>query len=227
YTFGTMEHMQAVNRLIEKFIPTNYQLSLELRRVEREFTGIVTITGTVTKDSQAMALHAKDLSIESVTLDGKQAEFSHGNHDELTITHPDIKTGEHIVVVAFSGKITDAMHGLYPCYYEHKGEKKELLATQFESHHAREVFPCIDEPEAKATFDLTLTTEKDITVLGNQPIERQAEENGKLVTTFQTTPRMSTYLLAWVTGELQNKSATTNSGVKVSIWATPAQRPEA
>ncbi|HEX6416706.1 MAG TPA: M1 family aminopeptidase, partial [Candidatus Saccharimonadales bacterium] len=106
------------------------------------------------------------------------------------------------------------------------GTKKELLATQFESHHAREVFPCIDEPEAKATFDVTLTTEDGITVLGNMPIKQQSVESGQLVTTFDTTPRMSTYLLAWVTGELHRKTATTKSGVEVNIWATPAQSPE-
>jgi aminopeptidase N len=119
------------------------------------------------------------------------------------------------------------MHGLYPCYYEHGGEKKELLATQFESHHAREAFPCVDEPEAKATFDLTLTTETNVTVLSNQPIDWQREEDGQLVTSFQTTPRMSTYLLAWVTGELHRKTATTKDGVEVNVWATPAQAPAA
>ncbi len=219
--------MQPVNRLIETFVPDNYQLSLILQRPERTFEGTATITGAAVTDSKNIILHAKGLAIASVTIDGKEATFSHGAHDELTLSHADITKGDHIIVITFSGEITDAMHGLYPCYYEHDGEKKELLATQFESHHAREVFPCVDEPEAKATFDLTLTTETGITVLGNQPVEWQREENGMLVTSFQTTPRMSTYLLAWVTGELHRKSATTNSGVEVNIWATPAQRPEA
>lgn len=172
-------------------------------------------------------LHAKDLAIQSVTFDGKAATYAPGEHDALEITHPSIVSGEHVVVVEFSGEITDAMHGMYPCYYTHDGVKKELVATQFESHHAREVFPCIDEPEAKATYDVTLTTEPSITVLGNMPIKRQREEDGQLVTSFDRTPRMSVYLLAWVLGELHSKSATTTSGVEVNIWATPAQRPEA
>ncbi len=170
-----------------------------------------------------MSFHAKELTIESVTMDGKDASFKTSENDEVVITHPDLKTGKHLVVIAFSGKITDAMHGLYPCYFEHDGTKKELLATQFESHHAREVFPCIDEPEAKATFDLTLSTEKNVTVLGNMPIKSQAPDGDYLVTTFDTTPRMSTYLLAWVVGELHKKTAKTKNDVEVNIWATPAQ----
>lgn len=215
--------MKTVSRLIQQFIPDHYQLSLTLNRKERIFKGIITMNGASTGNTGQIIVHAKDLTVESVTLDGKEADFSAGENDELSIIHPDIKVGSHIVVIAFNGVITDAMHGLYPCYYEHEGIKKELLATQFESHHAREVFPCIDEPEAKATFDVTLTTEQDVTVLGNMPVKQQDIQNDLLVTTFDTTPRMSTYLLAWVTGDFHRKTATTKSGVEVNIWATPAQ----
>jgi aminopeptidase N len=217
--------MQTVSRLINQFKPEHYKLDLTLDRIGRSFDGLVTINGSSAQGAKEISVHAKDLTIKSVTLDGKEASFTSGENDEIAITHPDITEGRHIVAISFGGKITDAMHGLYPCYYEHDGEKKELLATQFESHHAREVFPCIDEPEAKATFDVTLTTESDTIVLGNMPINTQQQTDGHLITTFDTTPRMSTYLLAWVTGDLHRKTAVTKSGVEVNIWATPAQKP--
>jgi aminopeptidase N len=217
--------MQTVARLISFFAPDNYTLSLQLDRTARSFKGVVDIHGFSTPNANRLILHAKDLFIESVLFDGKTAEF-HLDGDELTITHKDLVEGKHVVTVSFIGNITDAMHGLYPCYYESNGQKKELLATQFESHHAREVFPCIDEPEAKATFDVRLTTEKDIVVLGNMPTRQQMMQDDQLITIFQTTPRMSTYLLAWVTGDLHCKTATTKSEVEVNVWATPAQRPE-
>ena len=216
--------MQTVARLIQFFVPKHYQLSVTLNRNSRSFEGTVVIDGASTVGSTTIILHSKDLLIHSVTFDGKEADF--GLEDqELYITHPDIKEGEHTVVVGFSGTITDGMHGLYPCYYDHDGVKKELLATQFESHHAREVFPCIDEPEAKATFDVILATEQNVTVLGNMPVKQQRIENELLVTQFETSPRMSSYLLAWVVGELQKKSAMTKGGVEVNIYATPAQTP--
>lgn len=218
--------MHTVSQLIDQFVPEHYDLSLTLEREARHFNGTVTIHGTSQPDSEHIVLHSKDLAIESVTLDGQSADFASSDNDELFITHPDIAEGKHIIVIGFSGQITDAMHGLYPCYYELGGVKKELLATQFESHHAREVFPCIDEPAAKATFDMTLTTEKDITVLGNMPVVSRKTDGELLVTTFDRTPRMSTYLLAWTTGELHRKTATTKSGVEVNIWATPAQPAE-
>ena len=218
--------MQTVSRLIETFTPDHYDLSLTLDRQSRTFRGTVTIHGVSPENTTVISVHSKELSIETVLLDGQAADFASTDNDELDITHPSIAAGKHIITIGFSGVITDAMHGLYPCYYEHDGAKKELLATQFESHHAREVFPCIDEPNAKATFDVTLTTEENVTVLGNMPVKRQNVEDGLLVTTFDRTPRMSSYLLAFVIGELHKKTATTKGGVEVNIWATPAQRPE-
>ena len=197
--------MESVSRLVRTFTPEHYELSINLNRAPRTFTGTVTIRGGVLKDTPELRLHAKALTITSATFDGKEASYKADVHDELVITHPDITTGTHVLVVTFNGTITDDMNGIYPCYFEVEGEKQELLATQFESHYARQAFPCIDEPEAKATFDVTLTTEKDIVVLGNMPVKSQHIEGNQLVTSFETTPRMSSYLVAWVAGDLQKK----------------------
>lgn len=217
--------MQIVKRLIDQYIPDNYNLSITLNRAERTFSGTVTIKGAVQENTTAIGLHSKNLDISSVTFDGKEASYKPGEHDELVITHKDMAPGIHIIVIGFSGKITDAMHGIYPCYFEHDGVKKQLLATQFESHYAREAFPCIDEPGAKATFDITLTTEQNISVLGNMPIAKQTTEDSQLVTRFEKTPRMSTYLVAWVVGEMHKKTAQTKRGIEVNVWATHAQSP--
>lgn len=215
--------MQAVSRLLDTFIPTHYQLSLSIDRLARTFSGTVVIQGASVDGS--ISVHAHELSIDTVTVDGKQANFTMGQNDEIAITQHGLSAGNHVVTIGYRGGISNSLHGLYPCRFTHEGVKKELLITQLESHYAREVFPCIDEPAAKATFDVSVTTETGIVVLGNMPVASQHEEDGKLVTTFETTPRMSTYLLALVMGELQSTSATTKSGVEVNVWATPAQKP--
>lgn len=214
--------MTTVTRLTDFFVPEHYDLRLTLERGDRKFEGTVTITG-VTKNDGPITLHAKDLTITAAAIDDKPATYSNGDNDELSVSVDELKRGTHTVSVTFTGTITDHMHGLYPCYFEHDGVKKELLATQFESHHAREVFPCVDEPAAKATFSLQLTTETDVTVLSNMPVKEQAKSENHLVTSFDTTPRMSTYLLAFVVGELQKKTAKTKSGVEVNVYATTAQ----
>ena len=214
--------MTKVPRLLDTFTPNHYNLTLDLTRAEeKEFSGTVIISGNST--SESISLHSKGLTIQSATIDNQPADVSFGEFDELRLFQPELKSGNHIVCINFSGTITDAMHGLYPCYFTHDGVKKQLFATQFESHHAREVFPCVDEPAAKAEYDLTLITRPGITVLGNMPVKSEEENGDSLTTAFEKTPRMSSYLLAFVIGELHKKSARTKSGVEVNVWATPAQ----
>ena len=217
--------MLSVSRLITYFQPNSYELSLDIDRPKRTFSGVVIING-VAKNEHELRLHAKDLKIESIHVNQTPVSWQLDTNDELTFAYDSVLDSKCIIAVVFSGTITDQMHGMYPCFFDHDGTRKELIATQFESHHAREVFPCIDEPEAKATFDVTLATEQNVEVLGNMPIKSQTTENNQLVTTFDRTPRMSSYLLAWVVGELHKKSATTKGGVEVNIWATPAQPAE-
>ena len=214
--------MTKVPRLLDTFTPNHYNLTLDLTRAEeKEFSGTVIISGEST--SESISLHSKGLTIQSVTIDDQSADVSFGEFDELKLSQTNLENGNHTIHINFSGNITDAMHGLYPCYFTHDGVKKQLFATQFESHHAREVFPCVDEPAAKAEYDLTLVTQTGITVLGNMPVKSEEENGDSLTTTFEKTPRMSSYLLAFVIGELHKKSAHTKSGVEVNVWATPAQ----
>lgn len=214
--------MTKVPRLLDTFTPNHYNLTLDLTRAEeKEFSGTVIISGEST--SESISLHSKGLTIQSVTIDDQPADVSFSEFDELRLSQPNLKNGNHTIHINFSGNITDAMHGLYPCYFTHDGVKKQLFATQFESHHAREVFPCVDEPAAKAEYDLTLVTRTGITVLGNMPVKSEEENGDSLTTMFEKTPRMSSYLLAFVIGELHKKSARTKSGVEVNVWATPAQ----
>lgn len=220
----------SVNRLAEKFKPEHYELKLDLMQAKnREFNGIVDIFGEI-NDEKEIALHSKDLEIKKITLANDiKLNFLKAENDEILVNIEELnfKKGDKVQLkIEFSGKITDAMHGLYPCYYKENGEKKELFATQFESHHAREVFPCIDEPEAKATFSLEIRALSDLEVLSNtEIIEKNVNGNIQQIR-FAKTPKMSTYLLAFVLGDFQRVSKKTKSGVEVSVLATKAQKSE-
>lgn len=226
-----------VKRLYSQFQPSKYNLHLTIDDEAMTFTGVVTVWGEkVGRPSKRLTFHQKDLTITKariVQLDktGEKAkEFDvtrihkHRSFDEVRL-HSDefIYPGKYWVSFEFSGTITRPMNGLYPCFFTHEGVEKKLLATQFESHHAREVFPCIDEPEAKATFDLALTlpdTPNRVTI-ANTPAHKPMIEDGLITTVFDTTPIMSTYLLAFVTGEMKHLEAKTKRGTVIRTYATP------
>lgn len=222
-----------VRRLVEQFQPVNYQLELKLDRNAMTFSGTVVVRGRKTgPPSERLTFHQKELEITAATLikhdkkNDKKLVVSRINNqdslDEVRIhTEETIYPGDYTVTMEFRGKITDPMNGIYPCYFKHDGKDSKLIATQFESHHAREAFPCIDEPAAKATFDLTLDVPAGETTLSNTPIKSQKKTGGRQSIVFETTPKMSAYLLAFVTGTMEFKEARTARDVSVRAYATP------
>ncbi|OZV23772.1 M1 family metallopeptidase [Streptococcus sobrinus] len=216
--------MNSVEHFIEKFVPENYNIFLDINRQEKTFSGNVAISGEALNNQ--VSFHQKDLVISSVLLDNQPVEFELDQVGQAV--HLNLpETGSMTLVLEFSGKITDNMTGIYPSYYSVDGVKKEVLATQFESHFAREAFPSIDEPEAKATFDLAIKFDQ---VEGDLVISNMPETNVQLrqdtgVWTFETTPRMSSYLLAFALGDLQAKKGQTKNGTEVGIFATKAHKP--
>ena len=231
-----MEDMSSrVKRLVSEFAPGNYQLELWFDREGRTFNGIVTITGKkVGRPSKRLTFHQNGLKVTEATITRKDKKGEQ-NHELARINlhnssyevrlHTDsvLFPGEYTVTMAFRGPITPSMQGIYASTFEHDGKEKAIISTQFESHHAREVFPCIDEPAAKATFDLTLNTPKGESVISNA-MPKSAKTSGKLTrTVFGTTPRMSTYLLAFAFGEMHSVERHTKDGILMRSWSTVAQ----
>jgi aminopeptidase N len=224
---------KAVRRLYEQFQPANYNLRLHVDPDAMTFEGTVIVTGKkVGRPSERITFHQKELVITSATIaqhDRKgdsQIEVTRINnqatYDEVRL-HTDDKLfpGDYTITMQFEGKITKPMNGIYPCFFEQDGAEQKLIATQFESHHAREAFPCIDEPEAKATFDLSLVTPEAKSILANTPVKSTQQDAGAILTTFEQTPVMSTYLLAFAFGEMEHLEAETKDGVMVRTYATP------
>lgn len=223
---------KSVTRLFGQFKPTHYDLDLKIDPTKKHFSGSVTITGVkLGRPSQRLTFHQKDLKVTGATIvkHDKKGDVEvnvdrinrHNSFDEVRLhTTEQLYPGSYTVTLKFSGVITRPMNGVYPCFYTQDGEDKELYATQFESHHAREVFPCIDEPEAKATFTLSLTAPKGETVISNTPVHKESTKGNWTATLFEKTPHMSTYLLAFVFGELGHLEAKTKTGTVVRTYAT-------
>ncbi|HGI4144918.1 TPA: M1 family metallopeptidase [Streptococcus agalactiae] len=215
--------MKTVEHFVTKFVPENYNLFLDINRQTKTFSGNVAVSGEALDNN--ISFHQKGLTIKSVLLDNQPLDFQLDEDNEAM--HIQLhETGSMVLVFEFSGHITDNMTGMYPSYYTVNGIKKEVISTQFESHFAREVFPSIDEPEAKATFDLSLKfdqKEGEI-ALSNMPEinAEQRQETG--LWTFDTTPKMSSYLLAFALGELHGKTTHTKNGTLVGSYATKAHQ---
>lgn len=221
---------KTVKRLVKWFRPEHYQLDINQNAERMTFSGSVEITGAITKKAisdKKFYLHGADLSIQQIKVNGKPVHYKgcpEAQEIEVMLEEPVYSTSKLVVYVEFSGAVTKQMHGLYPCFYTDNEVEKKLLITQFESHHAREVFPCIDEPEAKATFQLAISSAANDVVVSNTPIAKQRKSRITTKTTFEKTPVMSTYLLAWVSGDLVYEETTSKSGICIRSYSTPVHK---
>ncbi|WP_099974007.1 M1 family metallopeptidase [Lactobacillus terrae] len=209
--------MAELNHFYQLFEPTHYDIFIDINREKKQIQGTSTITGDAKEKN--ISIHQKYLTIESVISNGTNLPFEVDDKNEaINIELSDI--GEVTLEIKYNAKLTDTMMGIYPSYYEVDGVKKQIIGTQFETTFARQAFPSVDEPEAKATFDLAIKFDEHDgeTILSNMPEVRN--EGG--VHYFDTTVRMSTYLIAFAFGELQSKMTTTKSGVQVGVFGTKA-----
>lgn len=214
-----------ITQLYDSLKPSHYKLTLDLEKEALTFSGSVSIKAKMTERNKTVKLHANKLQIDKARINNQPAKVSTEDGDILCLSTDAENQDEIIIDISFSGIITPELSGLYPSYFKHNGKRKTLIATHFESHHARNAFPCIDEPSAKAVFELTLKSPIGEVSLGNMNPLKQNEIDGKLVTEFEATPIMSTYLLAFVVGELHSRESKTKDGVAVRSWATVAQNP--
>ncbi|MBQ6354821.1 M1 family metallopeptidase [Candidatus Saccharibacteria bacterium] len=206
-----------MERLLDFFKPTNYQINLSIDKHKGAAKGVVVITGEPEPGNCAerTKFHAKDLTIDRVRVNGKIVKFAH--EGEILET-PAGKTLE----ITYHFNLNTNMEGAYLSSYDHNGAEELLVSTQFESHYARECFPCIDEPAAKATFDLSITIpDEDDIVISNTPVKSHKDNTW----TFAQTPKMSTYLLAFCIGRFHKKSKTSKNGIKVTTYCTLNHEP--
>lgn len=189
----------------------------------------------VVNDTDSISLNTADLKINSTKITkgshliSSTPEVSHNEEDQVTkITlHESLKAGTEIQLTQqFTGFLNDKMVGFYRSSYKDKdGATKYLATTQMEPTDARRAFPCFDEPALKAKFTITLIADKNLTCLSNMDVASEKDVDGqygpgKKSVTFSETPLMSTYLLAFVIGEL-NVIETNAFRVPVRVYAPP------
>ena len=209
--------------------PLHYRIDFTPDASALTFTGHAAIDLEVFERTDSVTLHALELAIGSARLLGPDGAAPSVDltvtldeqHQTARLTAPSpIAPGRYRLELAYSGRINSQANGLFALDYPDKrsGETVRGLFTQFEASDARRFAPLFDEPSYKATFDLSATVPAALMAVSNMPIAREEPlPGGRKKVTFQTSPRMSSYLLFFGLGDFERLSVKGPGGVDLGI----------
>ncbi|XP_066591369.1 aminopeptidase N-like [Prorops nasuta] len=225
---------QAVNddikfRLLNNTVPIHYtiELILNITKNNTVFDGSTSIVFEVRKSTKKFFLHAVNL-----IFDEEYTKIENNNNFTKPLKHyyhpifgllqlsfeKTLEPSIYTIHFKYKGKVNLIREGLFQIFYTDDNRNEvPITVTHFESTHARRVFPCWDEIGLKTTFNLSVKHDANYTALSNMPAYEKVidETDGKIWTKFKTTPRMSTYVLAFVVFDFVR---TSNENETINVW---------
>ncbi|CAD1809844.1 Aminopeptidase 2 [Candida parapsilosis] len=205
--------------------PLHYDLTLEPKFDTFKFNGQETIDFKVNERTDYITLNSLEIEIQEAKLDEVPIKDISYDTDKQTVT---FKLPDHLVEgsqaqlhLKFIGELNDKMAGFYRSTYKEDGKTKYLATTQMEPTDCRRAFPSYDEPSAKAKFTISLIADEKLVCLSNMDEKETnliGEHKKKVI--FNTTPLMSTYLVAFIVGDLKYVE-NNNYRVPIKVYATP------
>ena len=235
YPMKTKTKTKESVRLSTHVSPSHYKILLEPDLEAHIFKGEETITLYLAKPTKEITLHSSELLISVAGLAYDQmavmAEKISYNEEAETVTFhfkKPIPKGACKLSLEFSGILKDNMRGFYKSKYVVDGKERFMATTQFEATDARRCIPCFDEPAQKAVFEVSLVVAPDKTAISNTlPTDIKEHSAGFKVVSFAPTPKMSTYLLAFIVGDFEWIEKKTKSNVLVRVLTVPGKKSQA
>lgn len=228
-------------RLPDYVNPVHYDLHLEPNMEDDTYTGTVDIHVEVTKPTRHLWLHIRETFVSAMPRLRMQSNekgqrevavkscFEYKLHEyvvveateELPVTSP----GEvYVLSLDFQGWLNGSVVGFYRVIYTESGKTKKIAATDHEPTDARKSFPCFDEPNKKATYNVSITHDAEYGALSNMPEKgRQSLNGNKMKTSFQKSIPMSTYLVCFAVHQFKYVDRTSARGIPLRIYAQPTQ----
>jgi puromycin-sensitive aminopeptidase len=229
---GGSSKVEKAFRLPKNVVPTNYAIELTPDLEKFTFSGHVAIEVDVLSPVSEVKINAKELEVSDFhavnageTRHNGTVSIDHDTEIATISFAGKLGAGKWILHSTFTGTLNDKLKGFYRSIWtDAKGGKHTIATTQFESTDARRAFPCFDEPEFKATFDVTLIVPEKLTALSNGAITSSTPvEGGKKKVTYERTMKMSTYLVCFVVGEFVSSQPVLVNGIEVRVWCVPGK----
>ncbi|CAD6193501.1 unnamed protein product [Caenorhabditis auriculariae] len=220
-------------------LPVHYDLTVDLSNFDTTLTARANITielesyGNSTEDE--IQFHVgSNVRIERMRLrkNGSRVyprTFKREESKKLAriLLREALTKGRYVLEIEYNMTICDDVNDGVRCSLDSQTNSSLLatsFTTMFEPTLARTFFPCWDEPGIKATFNISVLHAEKYTVLSNMPSFQNHHRRDPyriVTTTFQRTPPISTYLIAFAVGEFVKLETRTERGVALTVWTYP------
>src|SRR5579864_3616729 len=214
-------------RLPETARPENYKLSFTPDLENAKFEGDETISLRVLKPTSEITLNAVDIDFHEVTIASggttQKATAAPDKEKEMVVLSVEkpLAAGPATIHITYTGVLNSEMRGLY---LGKDDQGRRYAASQFEATDARRAFPSFDEPDYKATFDITAVADKGHAAISNQKVVSDTPGPGdKHTVKFATTAKMSSYLAALVVGNFEYIEGE-QDGIPIRVYATAGKK---
>ena len=214
-------------RLPADVVPSHYDITVTPNLQDATFSGTERIVVALKKPSTTIVLNSAEIEFDTVTVkSGEHTAHARVTLDAakeqatFTVDRP-IAAGPAQIEIAYRGILNDQLRGLYLS----KGKNRRYAVTQLEATDARRMFPSFDEPAFKATFTLTAIIDNGDHAISNGAIvsDTPGPATGKHRVKFETSPTMSTYLVALVVGDFECQAGSAD-GIPIRVCATPDKK---
>ena len=184
------------------FLSTDaYEIRLDLTTDERTFRTETTLRFDAA-EAQETFLDLIAEEVHEIELNGELLPDPASRFDGARVRLPALAEGANTVRVLATGRYMNTGEGLHR--FVDPVDDEVYLYTQFEVSDARRMFACFEQPDLKATYQLTVTAPDHWRVISNSPTpEPSVAGEGTATWTFSPTERMSTYLVALIAGNYQ------------------------
>jgi len=217
----------SAQRLPKTATPENYKLTFTPDLDSAKFEGDETITVRVLKPTSEITLHAVDIDFHEVTITSggtsQKAKVTPQKENEMVVlaVEKPLAAGSASIHITYTGILNNEMRGLY---LGKDDQGRKYAASQFESTDARRAYPSFDEPEYKATFDITAVADKGQVAISNYKVASDTPGPGdKHTVKFATTAKMSSYLAALVVGNFEYVEGSVD-GIPIRVYSTPGKK---
>ena len=214
-------------RLPDYIHPLEY--SIELSLTDTKFRGNVSISLAIEKETDFVVVHNEGNSVVVNSMTGLNNTYpvSYINVNErqqYLVIHfkQRLMKGEYLLLLSYEGILRQDMQGFYSSkYVKSDGSEHMLATTHFEATSARMAFPCLDEPDKKAVFLISIETQKKYHAISNMPVKAKKDLGSYTRFEFQPTVKMSSYLVAFIVSDFDRISSKTSNGIAVSVYTPP------